>query len=144
MCQVRSANTALEIRRLMTKRLLVSLTLAACCVAATGACGLAIHNFAKQNQARVSNLSVGMTKAEVTSAMGSEGPLGARNPHHAETFRADSGAVIEIWFYLTSHFADEDRDKYRPVIFENGWLIGNSWRLLEATERKYNITIRRR
>lgn len=127
-----------------------------------------------QNRERLSRLSVGMSKAEVLAAMGTESiqtysrsalpsaPFSktipeankARfraerisNPYRTETSESVDGELVELLFYYTDRQSPDGgitNDELTPLVIEDGVLAGWGWSFLDQNVQKYRIEIRNR
>ncbi|MBY0400213.1 DUF3192 domain-containing protein [Myxococcota bacterium] len=127
-----------------------------------------------QNRERLSQLTVGMSKAEVLAVMGTESiqtysrtalpsaPFSqtipeankARyraerisNPYRTETSASAEGEFVELLFYYTDRQAADEgitNDELTPLVIENGKLAGWGWSFLDQNVEKYRIEIRNR
>jgi hypothetical protein len=125
------------------------------------------------NRERLNNLTVGMAKAEVLEAMGSESvqtykksalpsKKGSKeisreiralyrserinNPFRIETSQTADGVFIEILLYYTDILTVDGAitdDELTPVVIENGVLVGWGWVFLDQNVQKYRIELRR-
>jgi Protein of unknown function (DUF3192) len=84
------------------------------------------------NRSRLSQLSKGMTKAQVMKIMGtdtlrSREPQGIANPWRTESFQDRSGRLFEIIYYYTAVRIRDgvvSEDELTPIVLMNGKLIG--------------------
>jgi hypothetical protein len=127
-----------------------------------------------QNRERLSQLSVGMPKAEVLGVMGTETiqtykqpalPSGKgtktisdeiktlyrgqriNNPYRTETSHTADGTFVEILLYYTDRQSDDraiTNDELTPLVIEGGVLAGWGWSYLEQNVEKYRIELRHR
>ena len=127
-----------------------------------------------QNRERLSQLSVGMTKAEVLGVMGTEtiqtytqpalssgkgttripDEIKARyrgerinNPYRTETSHTADGPFVEILLYYTDRQSADDaitNDELTPLVIEAGVLAGWGWSYLDENVEKYRIDLRHR
>jgi hypothetical protein len=61
-------------------------------------CGIAGSGMVKENVTKMAALSVGMSKEEVSSIMGTEDMVGVKNPERREISQGSSGSVVDVWF----------------------------------------------
>jgi hypothetical protein len=127
-----------------------------------------------ENRERLSQLSVGMPKAEVLGAMGTETiqtytqsalpsgkgtktiPVEIRtryrgerinNPYRTETSHTAGGAFVEILLYYTDRQSADSaitNDELTPLVIEAGVLAGWGWSYLDQNVEKYRIDFRHR
>jgi hypothetical protein len=125
------------------------------------------------NRERLNMLTVGMTKAEVLKAMGTESIQtykksalpsnkgskkisdeiralyrGKRinNPYRTEASRTGDGVSVEILFYYTDHQNSDGAitdDEMTPLVIEDRALAGWGWNYLDQNVEKYRIEPRR-
>ena len=126
------------------------------------------------NREGLSQLSVGMPKAEVLRVMGTETiqtytkpalpsgkltrsvPDGIKirytdtllnNPYRTETSHAADGTFVEILLYYTDRQAADGaitNDELTPLVIEGGVLAGWGWSFLDQNVQKYRIELRHR
>ena len=127
-----------------------------------------------QNREGLSQLSVGMPKADVLRVMGTETiqtytrpalPSGKgtsripdrtemhfrdtliNNPYRTETSHTADGTFVEILLYYTDRQSADHaitNDELTPLIIEGGLLAGWGWSYLEQNVQKYRIELRHR
>ena len=120
---------------------------------------LIVGNFRLENRQHVTQLSVGMTKQEVTELMGTKtatdevfvGLLNGgtikttvNNPYRSETLQGKD-KVFEVHYYYTDVKKQDGAvtdDELTPVVFDNGKVIGWGWGFLQDNTQKYEIRIR--
>ena len=109
------------------------------------------------NRTNLLKLSVGMTKAEAISNMGTEAAtayfqdiggyhhaIAITNPYRSETLQGKD-KIFEVVYYVTDDKANNGAivdDDLTPLVFENGKLIGWGYRFLQDNAQKYEIRIR--
>jgi hypothetical protein len=84
------------------------------------------------NRSRLSQLSKGMSKAQVLKIMGTDTlrsgePQGISNPWRTESFQGQSGRLFEIIYYYTAVRIRDGvvrEDELTPIVLMNGKLIG--------------------
>lgn len=102
----------------------------------------------EKNLANLERLSVGMSKEEMLSVMGSERDIQAynlytpakkfSNPYKSGIYRSQ-GTEYEVVFYYTDfHTADGKvtEDELTPIIFRDGRVLGWGWGIFDNTIRK--------
>ena len=108
-----------------------------CIAAIMTICSSCIMNFpyaklTARNRENLNKLSVGMTKAEAISIMGSEtkrllGGLIVTSPYRVETIKDNTGSSLEIMFFYTDekeYPAVVSDDELTPVILKDGKVDG--------------------
>lgn len=104
-----------------------------------------------KNRENLSNLSIGMTKVQLTDIMGTQkvvslvGGISASNPYRTEIVRDDNGQIYEIIFYYTDVKKRDGAisdDELTPVVIMDEKVIGWGWRFLGDEITKYRIDIR--
>ncbi len=119
-------------------------------------------NFRAKNRERLNQLSVGMTKTEVLSIMGTRSAWlctggaaclvlpalyleRATNPHRTESQRTSKGLLIELVLYQTDTKSADGAttdDELTPFLFEDGVLVGWGWSFVEQNVERYEIRMR--
>ena len=102
------------------------------------------------NRENINRLTIGMTKAQALSVMGTqtyEVEWGRRinNPYRTETIRSKDGESVLLIFYYTDVKARDDAitdDELTPLVFEDGKLVGWGWSYLDQNTQKYEYKVR--
>ena len=90
-----------------------------------------LPEIASENQANITKLSLGMSKAAVVQLMGNriahtpDGPV--NNPFRTETFQSSAGVNFEILYYVTERHRRFQPVRLRqttPLVFKDGVLTG--------------------
>ena len=84
------------------------------------------------NRSRLSQLSKGMSRAQVLKIMGtdtlrSRAPRGISNPWRTESFQGQSGKSYEVIYYYTAVRTRDgvvSEDELTPIVLANGKLVG--------------------
>jgi hypothetical protein len=105
-----------------------------------------------QNRESLNRLTVGITKEQALSIMGTETyevEWGRRinNPYRTETIRTKDGEPVLLVFYYTDVKARDDAvtdDELTPLVFEDGSLVGWGWSYLDQNVQKYEYRVRLR
>ena len=123
---------------------------------------LTIDLVRSQNRERLTKLSVGMSKDEVLSVMGTEtiqtqvrvgtgiyatnqDLMRVTNPWRSETLKSKEGVFVEVLYYLTDMKAADNAvtdDELTPIVLEDSAVVGWGWAFLDANVDKYEIRIR--
>lgn len=109
------------------------------------------------NRTNLLKLSIGMSKAEAISAMGTvpatayyrdnfgfQQSFTINNPYRSEILQGKD-KTFEVLYYATDVKKDDNAitdDELTPLIFDNGKLIGWGWSFLQDNAQKYEIRIR--
>jgi len=92
-----------------------------------------IDRMANDNNQKMSQLSLGMTKQAVLSIMGTKRirtgsvPAYISNPHKSDAYKDKDGDFIEVLYYFTGSKARDGaitEDETTPVVFVNNELVG--------------------
>lgn len=110
------------------------------------------------NRTNLLKLSIGMTKNEAISLMGTEEittyqfagvftPFTGNkinNPYRSEILQGENKTFEVLYYYTDKKNADDaiTDDELTPLIFDNGKLIGWGWSFLQENLQKYEIRIR--
>ncbi len=116
------------------------------CLALFGCATVTLQDVMAVNRGGLLKLSVGMTKGEVLSVMGTETNVAKvvlyqfgswaetpvenvtiNNPYKSETLKGKDDKVFEILYYLTDVRKSDNNisdDELTPLVFDNGKLIG--------------------
>lgn len=119
-------------------------------------CATSLASIRAENQERLRELRVGMTKEEVLRVMGTKTRSGGAplqlagkdkipNPYRTEAYQAD-GSAFEILFYYTDKKASDGaitNDELTPLVLRDGELDGWGWSYWESAAVKYNIRVSR-
>jgi hypothetical protein len=99
------------------------------------------------NRGNLNKLSVGMTKDQAMSAMGTrtfvdedDDDFLVPNPYRTETYQATDGSVFELLTYYTDLNKSDHKitkDETTPLIFENGKLIGWGWIFVDKLDMRH-------
>lgn len=112
------------------------------------------------NRENLSRLSIGVTKEEAISIMGTK-PINAfytelsgkrkitrgiiiNNPYRTEILKSE-GKAFEVLYYVTDVKEDDGAisdDELTPLVFDNGKLIGWGWSFLQDNVQKYELRMR--
>jgi len=112
------------------------------------------------NRANLLKLSLGITKDEAISIMGTK-PMNAfytelsgkrkitrgvivNNPYRSETLKGKN-KTLEVVYYATDVKDDDGAitdDELTPLVFDEGKLIGWGWSFLQNNVKKYEIRMR--
>ncbi len=115
------------------------------------ACGgefLFIQEVAAYNREKINLLSVGMSKSEVLTWMGtktiapSNSSLIITNPYRTSTFQGKDKINFEVLFYYTDFIDYEVKNKsLTPIIIKDDKVVGWGWTFLNDNVVKYEIDI---
>ena len=101
------------------------------------------------NRENLNKLSIGMTKSEVLSLMGTETiktmVQTITNPYKTEILQGKNGKTLEVLYYYTEIKRTDDiitDDSLTPLVFDNGKLIGWGWSFLQDNVHKYELRMR--
>jgi len=125
--------------------------------------GPTVSEVTAPNRANLLRLSIGMSKQETLSIMGTDemtafyvppGGKGAgllrrkaitiTNPYRSEILQARD-KTLEVVYYVTDVKREDAAitdDELTPLVFDNGKLIGWGWSFLVESAKKYEIRIR--
>lgn len=116
--------------------------------------------FRARNQERLTQLQVGLGRAEVLEKMGTGLTIVCDRPllecgHHALVPRANpfrteasttkDGTSLEVLFYYTDMKSADGGvtdDELTPLVLENGVFVGWGWSFLESNVDRYEIRVR--
>jgi len=109
------------------------------------------------NRTNLLKLSMGMSKAEAITAMGTapatayyrdnfgfQQSFTINNPYRSEILQGKD-KTFEVLYYATDVKKDDNAitdDELTPLVFDNGKLIGWGWSFLQDNAQKYEIRIR--
>ncbi len=92
------------------------------------------------NRGNLIKLAPGMSKEQVLQNMGL--------PYRNDAFTADTGTLIEVYFYQTearwvgiANSSDGYKYETTPLVIVDGGLVGWGWSFYEDTTQKYDIKI---
>lgn len=117
------------------------------------------------NRQNLLRLSLGMTKSEALSVMGTDtktvtvrlykyrtwasaSPVEKiiiNNPYKNETLRGKDDKSFEVIYYVTDDKNQDGAvsdDELTPLVFDNGKLIGWGWSFLQDNVQKYELRMR--
>lgn len=102
----------------------------------------------------VAKVSVGMTKEEVLTALGSRvvvgyekmdsdasEPVAVENPYRARTLTGGQ-VTFDVEYYFTHIQRPDDviaENELTPLVYENGKLSGTGWQYLQDLIERYNL-----
>lgn len=112
-----------------------------------------LEQLRETNKRNLDRVSVGHTRLEVESIMGSERAGGglpevafgrvqylqAKNPMRVDAVRGRDGATYEVLFYYTDVYAKDDKitdDELTPVVLRDGKVVGVGHAFLGAIGRE--------
>lgn len=102
------------------------------------------------NRGQLNQLTLGMTKSEVLSVMGTKtittdtGDV-ITNPYRSEVLRGKEDKVFEVLFYYTDIKSADGAitdDELTPIVLEAGKVVGWGWMFLQDTAQKFEIRLR--
>jgi len=100
------------------------------------------------NRQKIMGLTIGMTKQEVLSAVGTKTifpVMGERvsNPYKGEVLVGENRNLEVLYYYTDSYRVDFGirDDELTPVVFDNGRLIGWGWPFFNESVKKYDLKV---
>ena len=114
--------------------------------------GISLEDVALETRVKLVTLSVGMSKQQVISLMGSEihefkNYRIINKPFRTSMYSKD-GDTIEIYYYFTNvirrdYFTDpkRDNDELTPLVFINGKLDSWGWESWVEKAKRYDINV---
>jgi len=135
-----------------------NLLLVLICVMLVGCYATTVHQVTAPNRANLIKLSIGMSKNEAISIMGTT-PFSAggfnftggqttrmtiNNPYRSEILQGKN-KTLEVVYYVTDVKSDDGAitdDELFPLVFDEGKLIGWGWSFLQDNIQKYEIRVR--
>ena len=115
----------------MNRWLGIFLLFVSCSILAGEGERVSLRDLAASNQSKLIRMSIGMTKDEVLTLMGTntaktrDGVV--NNPWTSESFTDKNGVQTEVWYYVTRKnqpFTPVRRSLTTPVVFKDSKVVG--------------------
>lgn len=141
-----------------------TITLLVVAVLISGCATVTLQSATSINRQNLLRLSVGMTKDEALSVMGTETKTAKvvlnqyatwqetpveniiiNNPYRNEILKSKDDKVFEIVYYVTDVRKSDNNisdDELTPLVFDNGKLMGWGWSFLQDNVQKYELRMR--
>jgi hypothetical protein len=86
-----------------------------------------------------------MTKDQVTNIMGEKSTGEVGNPYKRETIPGKDGKTYDVLYYYTEQIGEKSWETgVTPVVFVDGKVIGVGWKVLDDSDVRSTLTIKRR
>lgn len=102
-------------------------------------------NLRQENRQNLNRVDVGMTKDQVLKIMGEKSTGEVSNPYKRETIPGKDSKTYDVLYYYTEQVGDKSWETgVTPVVFVDGKVIGVGWKVLDDSDVRSTLTIKRR
>lgn len=107
--------------------------------------GCMYGNLRQENRQNINRVDVGMTKDQVLNIMGDKSTGEISNPYKRETIPGKDGKTYDVLYYYTEQVGGKSWETgVTPVVFVEGRVIGVGWKVLDDSDVRSTLTIKRR